>query len=653
VEFTANPVAGLPIGTELRNSASIYFDFNPAVVTNEVVSTIAPPSNLVAAGAQSTCLSTTHPCVEVPVIFHRTDNRGLRLAHVDFQLSSQLELCDPGDLDASILTAPESGDWLFDGFTNTFRHSTDNGGGSYTVDQGLLGSPCGITATGDEVLFKIRVKASAGANAVDTGTITVTAVTIRGCLNEPLSGAPGPVGNVTIDRVAAAATNLAAARVTSGNDTDGTTKITVSFTPPGTTDYQSTDIYRQRFGNYPEYDDGPGSGSVPSIPATPAAAVAAGWVLVGSFAGGPLMDEPATRDYYYYVGFSTDMCGNVSPPSNLTGGTLNYHLGDVAPGPGNNSVTGLDISLLGSDYGKTSGFNPVIDVGPTTDYSVNGRPTTDNRIDFEDLIMFAINYGAAAFTAQGPGEAGDAGRPPHGTPPALQLMWEPSMEGSTQGGASRAATATLVLRGNEDMVKGVHARIDYDPAKFVLIEVTPGALAAQGDVFFKSLQNPAAAVIDVAKLGQETTIHGDGEIAVLRFRVLGAAPRPRLAETSLRGPHNEFLDIVDPTTALSRDPAIGPTGLAATEIVGAQPNPFRSRTEIRFNLAVETPVSLRVYDPSGRLVRTLIDGVLAPGEYSAGWDGLRDDGRRVGPGVYLYALHADGKESSRKLILLQ
>ena len=40
VTFTATPKAGLPSGTEISNSAGIYFDFNPPVLTNTVVNTI-------------------------------------------------------------------------------------------------------------------------------------------------------------------------------------------------------------------------------------------------------------------------------------------------------------------------------------------------------------------------------------------------------------------------------------------------------------------------------------------------------------------------------------------------------------------------------------------------------------------------------------
>jgi uncharacterized repeat protein (TIGR01451 family) len=43
VMFEIDHKDGLPLGTQLRNKAGIYFDANPAVVTNEVINTLAQP----------------------------------------------------------------------------------------------------------------------------------------------------------------------------------------------------------------------------------------------------------------------------------------------------------------------------------------------------------------------------------------------------------------------------------------------------------------------------------------------------------------------------------------------------------------------------------------------------------------------------------
>ncbi len=53
VSFRVNKKAGLPIGTEIKNTAHIYFDYNDAVVTNTVNSRIADPNGIPGANAGS------------------------------------------------------------------------------------------------------------------------------------------------------------------------------------------------------------------------------------------------------------------------------------------------------------------------------------------------------------------------------------------------------------------------------------------------------------------------------------------------------------------------------------------------------------------------------------------------------------------------
>lgn len=65
------------------------------------------------------------------------------------------------------------------------------------------------------------------------------------------------------------------------------------------------------------------------------------------------------------------------------------------------------------------------------------------------------------------------------------------------------------------------------------------------------------------------------------------------------------------------------------------PNPFRSATQVRLQLARPTRVTVRVHDAAGRHVRTLVrDATLASGATVLPWDGRDDAGRAVGSGVY-------------------
>ncbi|MCE5270839.1 T9SS type A sorting domain-containing protein [bacterium] len=85
------------------------------------------------------------------------------------------------------------------------------------------------------------------------------------------------------------------------------------------------------------------------------------------------------------------------------------------------------------------------------------------------------------------------------------------------------------------------------------------------------------------------------------------------------------------------------------------PNPFNPSTTIGFSLAGYNPerVCLKVYDLRGRLVRTLLDRLFAPGAYSVLWSGDDDSGRRLGSGVYFYRLSAGEFTRTRKMVLLK
>jgi hypothetical protein len=84
------------------------------------------------------------------------------------------------------------------------------------------------------------------------------------------------------------------------------------------------------------------------------------------------------------------------------------------------------------------------------------------------------------------------------------------------------------------------------------------------------------------------------------------------------------------------------------------PNPFNPTTSIRFDVpAGGGIVSLRVYDVSGRLVRTLVGGPQTAGQKTVTWDGRNAAGNTVAAGAYLYRLTAPGFEQTRKMILIK
>lgn len=92
-------------------------------------------------------------------------------------------------------------------------------------------------------------------------------------------------------------------------------------------------------------------------------------------------------------------------------------------------------------------------------------------------------------------------------------------------------------------------------------------------------------------------------------------------------------------------PVAGRSGLLA----GA-PNPFRGGTTLRFELPAAAPYVLGVYDARGARVAHLA-GSGRTGGNAVRWDGRRDDGRRVPPGVYLVRLEGSAA-AGRRVVLL-
>jgi hypothetical protein len=94
-------------------------------------------------------------------------------------------------------------------------------------------------------------------------------------------------------------------------------------------------------------------------------------------------------------------------------------------------------------------------------------------------------------------------------------------------------------------------------------------------------------------------------------------------------------------------------GTYSTYLEQNRPNPFNPSTQIVYQLAENGRVTLGVYDVSGRLVRTLVDGLQPAGAYSVTWDGRDDDGRLSSTGVYFCKLTAGKFSQTRRMVLLK
>jgi hypothetical protein len=86
-------------------------------------------------------------------------------------------------------------------------------------------------------------------------------------------------------------------------------------------------------------------------------------------------------------------------------------------------------------------------------------------------------------------------------------------------------------------------------------------------------------------------------------------------------------------------------------LASCMPNPFRNHTQINYALPTAGNVSLRVYDVTGRTVRTLASGHQTAGNYSVNWDARDSRGKQVPYGVYFYRLDTPGFRSVKKAVV--
>ena len=362
----------------------------------------------------------------------------------------------------------------------------------------------------------------------------------------------------------------------------------------------------------------------------------------------------AARDIYSYTAFAYDQALNYGPAeASAQGRSTNYLLGDVdaSDGPGGGDYDGdvdvFDISALSSAYWLTPLVWPEneCDVGPTEDGTGWTPPEPDGSVDFEDLMVFSLNYGSGA--------GKEAWRPvvlAMGTGGGRTGVGIRESGGQAPGGD---LCASLVLEGNTSEVKGLSLVLRYDPAVVEITDVEPAAelRGSPAALFFQSDRSlPGEVRLDIAVLGEGRAIHGTGEIALVYSRPVGKGDRSvRLHRVEVRGMRNEVLfSSVGEASVRSEGSAPG-----ATSLVGAWPNPFNPSTAVHYQLQSDQHVVLRVFDPAGRLVRTLVDERKKAGSHSAVWDGRDGRGALVGSGAYFVRMRAGAYASTNKVVLLQ
>lgn len=104
----------------------------------------------------------------------------------------------------------------------------------------------------------------------------------------------------------------------------------------------------------------------------------------------------------------------------------------------------------------------------------------------------------------------------------------------------------------------------------------------------------------------------------------------------------------DAVTGIADEPVL-PTQFS----IRSYPNPFNPQTTIAYWLSERGPVSLRIYDVKGRLVRTLVNEYKTAGEHTVQWDGWDEGRTTASSGVYFVRVDSRGQVQTSKIVLLK
>ena len=297
-----------------------------------------------------------------------------------------------------------------------------------------------------------------------------------------------------------------------------------------------------------------------------------------------------------------------------------------------NLTVALEIRLLTGDFN----FDGTVDItdfflfadhfgstDPIFDLSGNGR------VDLNDFFIFAGKFGdrlgKIVGSALGDGTA------------------ELSMTAIESGGGEQLEIRLSQMAG--EPVRGLALHLAFDPR---VLRMTSFQGRPERFPLRVWLPGHAGAATLLAGGGLDLAAEEGDELGIILFDRLsadGGVVRVSAATVQMRGG----------TENLVRTPQSLRFAALPTDFVlyPAYPNPFNPTTNLRFFLPQASPVTLRVFDLTGRLVRTLVTEPVGRGFRTATWNGRDRDGRAVASGIYLVELRVADLRQVRKIMLLK
>ncbi|RMH70606.1 MAG: T9SS C-terminal target domain-containing protein, partial [Gemmatimonadetes bacterium] len=317
---------------------------------------------------------------------------------------------------------------------------------------------------------------------------------------------------------------------------------------------------------------------------------------------------------------------------------------------GDGCVEAIDLQILIYAYGSVQGdvnYNPLADIGIT---GVPGAIGQDGRVDFYDLALFAEYYGTC--NGQPIGRPSDRHLDAVATRETAQLSLVEQLDSDH--------LRVKVLASPLAEVYAHHLVLNYPADVLEVVSVEAGDFLSSGGIetFFYPLVDAenGKLTLDGSCLGAVDGMTGSGTLAEIVFAIKQSG-HYTLDWSSVTLLNRDF-QVQD---AISLASLSGDVVKAAPEISVPvnyalhqnYPNPFNPKTTLRFDVPQTARVSLSIYDVSGALVRTLVDGEVEAGYHQVVWDGTDASGQAVKSGVYVYRLDAGSFSQTESMVLLR
>jgi hypothetical protein len=323
-------------------------------------------------------------------------------------------------------------------------------------------------------------------------------------------------------------------------------------------------------------------------------------------------------------------------------GEVKAYLGDVARAGdmsrGDGRTDFEDLSAWSLSYwsgvsgysGGMANYRVKYDFGPTTDHYVFSLPVPDQKIDFEDLMIFSISYGLTAFH-QLPKQPAASDKPL-----AVSL-------GRARSAGNEILLPVLVTGGVADL-RGLRLELNGQSGKYLGVEKGELLKGYSTPVVVMGKAGGNSIDLHCAVMGLDASgVSSEGEIAVIRF---SAPPMMHLATAEGRSSRNTIIE----SRIVKGEGDVEPTVYRLSQ---NYPNPFNPSTIIEYEIPRAGMVTLEIFNLLGERVTLLVDEPKEPGFYQVVWRGTDDRNVTLATGVYFCRIRSGDFTSVKNMLLIR